>query len=272
MADPFWLATAKTLAAGRHTKIECCANDKSLQVSNDPRGYRAYCYRCGPRGFVKHGDFSIDALRRRREELALVEQRTVSLPKDFTTEIPASEAVWLYKAGISHDLASHYGFGYSPYLRRVVLPIYLGDALQGFVARSTINAKPKYIEKMVQPSEAIFIADPGTRLPASEDWPVGSGPDAVFTEDILSAVRVGRHVRTSCALLGTSANVEQYAGIASNCNSVAVWFDPDKAGVKARKKLARSLQLRGHEVRVIKTSRDPKYYSNREIRSILSST
>lgn len=109
--DPVWLATAKTLPAGRYIRIECCSADKSLRVANEERGYRAYCFRCGPRGFVAHGDFSIDQLKRRREEFALLEEKTVRLPHDFTTCIPPSEAVWLYRAGISTGIAKHYGFG-----------------------------------------------------------------------------------------------------------------------------------------------------------------
>lgn len=269
-SDPHWLATAKTLPAGRHTRIECCAKDKSLQVTNDTRGYRAYCHRCGPRGFVKHGDFSIDTLQRRRAELALVQDRSVKLPADFTLDIPTSEAVWLYKAGISAELARHYRFGYSAFLRRVILPIYIDDKLDGFVARSTINARPKYIEKMARPSEAVFATDVSTAIPyVSTD--TDALPGLVLTEDILSAVRVRRCATDAIALLGTSGNVERLRSMPNN-RSIAVWLDPDKAGREAGQKVARSLRLRGHEVRIIKTDKDPKYYSNREIRSILSST
>lgn len=269
--DPVWLATAKTLKAGRYIRIECCAHDKSLRVSNEERGYRAYCFRCGPRGFVAHGDFSIDQLRRRREEFALLQEANVRLPHDFTTEIPPNEAVWLYKAGISTELAKHYGFGFSQSLKRVVLPVYRDSALVGFTARSTIGAKPKYIERMASPS-AIFIADPATALPATTDWPEGSGPDLVVTEDILSAVRVGRLVRRCVSLLGTSANGHQLSDALMDCRTVAIWLDPDRAGRVAALKLERTLALQGYETVRIRTEQDPKRYSNREIRRLLSST
>lgn len=240
-------------------------------VSNEERGYRAYCFRCGPRGFVTHGDFSIDTLRRRRDEFALLQEAHVRLPKDFTTEIPTNEAVWLYRAGISTALAKHYGFGFSPSLRRVVLPVYRDSALVGFTARSTIGAKPKYIERMVSPSSAIFIADTATALPATEDWPEGSGPDLVITEDILSAVRVGRLVRRCVSLLGTSANAYQLEHT-EGCETIAVWLDPDRPGRVAAHKLERTLALQGYKTKRIRTEQDPKYYSNREIRRLLSST
>lgn len=268
MPDPVWLATAKTLQAGRRTRIECCAQDKSLLLSNEERGYRAYCFRCGPRGFIAHGDFSIDQLRRRREEFALLQEAHVRLPKDFTTTIPPKEAVWLYKAGISHEVALHYKFGYSESLRRVILPVMDSEKLIGFTARSTIGAKPKYIERMVQTSSAVFNADPAIVLPATKDWCMDAGPDLVITEDILSAVRVGRIARRCMALLGTSANAEQLAGIDA-CNTIAVWLDPDRPGRRAAFNITRRLALYGKTVRTVPSTRDPKYYSNREIRGLL---
>lgn len=266
--DPVWLATAKTLKAGRYIRIECCAHDKSLRVSNEERGYRAYCFRCGPRGFVAHGDFSIDQLHRRREEFALLQEAHVRLPHDFTTEIPPNEAVWLYKAGISTELAKHYGFGFSQSLKRVVLPVYRDSALIGFTARSTIGAKPKYIERMASPSADVFVADPAVRLPDA----LTDGPDLVVVEDILSAVRVGRVANRCAALLGTSSNTDQLSALLSGVRRIAVWLDPDRAGRVAALKLERTLALQGYETVRIRTEQDPKRYSNREIRRLLSST
>lgn len=267
--DPVWLATAKTLPAGRRIRIECCAQDKSMLVSNEERGYRAYCFRCGPRGFVAHGDFSIDQLKRRREEFALLQEANVRLPHDFTTEIPTNEAVWLYRAGISTEIARHYGFGYSAHLRRVVLPVWSSGELAGFTARSTIGAKPKYIER-ARNGSVVFHADPAIALPATEDWPEGSGPDLVLTEDILSAVRVGRIAKRCVALLGTSANAEQLSEVLQGAASVAIWLDPDRPGRVAAQKLERTLALHGYKTKRIRSEQDPKYYSNREIRRLLS--
>lgn len=270
MAGDPWLATAKTLAAGRRIRIECCSQDKSLMVSNEERGYRAYCFRCGPRGFVAHGDFSIDQLRRRRDEFALLQEAHVRLPKDFTTEIPSNDAVWLYRSGVSTALSKHYGFGYSAALRRVVLPVYSDGELAGFTARSTIGAKPKYIERMAS-SNTVFMADPATRLPDADGWTCDSGPDLVLTEDILSAVRVGRIAKRAVALLGTSANADQLGSV-SGARTIAIWLDGDRPGRVAAHKIVRSLCLQGKIVQRIRTDRDPKFFSNREIRRLLSST
>jgi hypothetical protein len=273
MKEPAWLVAAKALPAGRSNKIAHCATDRSCIVSNEKHGYRAHCFRCGPVGFVKHELFSIGQLARRKQELELLAERETKLPKDFTTDIPASEAIWLYKAGVSHAIARHYGFGYSASLRRVILPVYENKKLMGFTARSTIGEKPKYIERMVP--EAIFRADPAVGLASEAGWREAVGPDLVLVEDILSAVRVGRVVRQACSVLGTSVSYLQTHSILAGQSKglrIAVWLDPDKAGVTGAFRLVRSLAVMGHDVQQIKTKKDPKYYSNREIREWLTLT
>ena len=267
--DPHWLAVAKTVPAGRHVRISCCANDKSLMVHNEARGYRAYCFRCGPAGCVPHGDFSIEQLKRRREEMAWSQSKTIALPHDFSTDIPASEAVWLYKAGVSANVAKHYGFGYSPSLRRVVLPVYNAGKLVGYTARSTIGEKPKYRERA--DASAIFTSDPRIALPSAKSSGTYTAYDCVLTEDILSAVRVGRNVQHCCALMGTSLDAKQLERSLQFGSRMALWLDPDKAGRKAVSNLRRTLQLLGCKVQVIRSDKDPKYYSNDEIRRYLLS-
>lgn len=271
MRDPVWLATAKNIPAGRYVKIECCAADRSMRVSNDPRGYRAYCFRCGPVGFVAHGDFSIDQLRRRREELEWRNTNAITLPNDFTTDIPTSEALWLYKAGVSHAVAQHYRFGYSPALRRVILPIYTGGVLSGYTARSTINERPKYIEKVASPTSTVWLSDSAIALPTTGTDDLL--PCTVLTEDILSAVRVGRLVRNGVSLMGTSLSPEQLHtihGLSGPQLRIVVWLDPDKAGKKAGASVLRTLRLQGINASLIRSDKDPKYYSNREIRRFLT--
>jgi DNA primase len=75
------------------------------------------------------------------------------------------------------------------------------------------------------------------------------------------------------ALLGTSASAEQLASTLGAGNlRIVVWLDPDRPGRVAAHKVERTLALYGHETKRIRTEQDPKYYSNREIRRLLSST
>lgn len=50
---------------------------------------------------------------------------------------------------------------------------------------------------------------------------------------------------------------------------VVCWYDNDPAGFKAAKESRSKLELLGIKVHVIRTDKDPKRYSNREINSIL---
>lgn len=277
MADPLWLARAKTLPAGQSMRIECCSADRSMLISNDRRGYHGYCFRCREPGlFQAHGEFSLAVLARRRAELALVEDREVKLPRDFTLDIPTDEATWLFKAGISSEVARYYGIGWSEYLGRVIVPVYDKGELQAYTARLRYG-RPKYIEKSRDPGGLVFRASDALLLPSYRDWAMGSGPDAVLVEDNLSCIRVGRVAKNAISLMGTSANSRQLAiALASHRNAgvvgfrVAVWLDPDKPGRDASSKLCAMLRLLGYDVREILSARDPKYYSNRSIKEYLT--
>ncbi|RZI38064.1 hypothetical protein EGT07_36105, partial [Herbaspirillum sp. HC18] len=85
-----------------------------------------------------------------------------------------------------------------------------------------------------------------------------------------SAVRVGRIAKRCVALLGTSANEHQLAEV-RGCKSIALWLDPDRPGRVAARKLERTLALQGFQTKRIRTERDPKFYSNAEIRRLLQS-
>lgn len=279
MADAVWLRHAKTLQAGQSRRIECCAADRSLQITNDRRGYRGYCHRCHEKFFEPHGEHSLATLARRREEFALVQDRTVKLPSDFTLEVPTDEAVWLYKAGISSEIARYYGIGWSPRLGRIFVPVYDQGKLVAYTARLRYG-RPKYIEKSIDPGGTIFKASPALILPSYKDWAMGQGPDAVLVEDNLSGIRVGRVCQYAVSLMGTSANSKQLAsaldtggagmGLGRPIKTISVWLDPDKAGVYASRELCQKLRMLGYTVRPVHSARDPKYYSNEQIKDYLS--
>jgi DNA primase len=277
MAEPVWLTKAKTLPAGQSMRIECCEADRSMLVSNKRKGYTGYCFRCREPLFQSHGEFSLAVLARRRAELALVQEREVKIPRDFSLDIPTDEAVWLYKAGISPDIARYYGIGWSEYLGRIIIPTYENGELVAYTARLQ-SGKPKYLEKSSDPGGCIFVASPSLILPSYRDWAHTAGPDAVLVEDNLSAIRVGRVVRHAVSLMGTSANARQLAAAlrshtglrGSSMGTVCVWLDPDRPGRVAADKLCAALRLLGYEVVNVATARDPKYYSNSAIKEFLT--
>lgn len=278
----YWLTQAKMLRFGQHRKIQCCASDQSMRIEHDAKGYRGFCFRCKQPKFEPHGILSVAELRQRQIDLENVHNSTeISLPSDLTKEMPGYAAAWLLRAGIPLLLADKYGIRYSPKLDRVVLPVYRNGALAAYTMRS-VSDKPKYIERQVDEA-VIFVSDRSTILDPEQ---VGShGHDLVITEDVLSAIRVGRIVPTY-ALLGTSVGDAKVGGLLDivrkqhaplvgtgheeNGVRIGIWLDADKAGRIAARRLARRLTLQGYSVSNIKTEKDPKRYSNREIKEILS--
>jgi len=270
-----WLAVAKSLDFGRSTKIVCCGTDRTLSVSHSSRGFVAYCHRCQRTEFSAHGPLSIaDLAARRNAETAI---REVRIPHDFTLSLPEQAAAWFLKGGVPLALVRSYGFGWSAALGRVVLPVREAGKLTATIARSIDGTKPKYIAQMAD-KQAIFASDPATRLPSAIKAQASFWPALVVTEDILSAVRVGRIVR-AVAILGTASSDERIAAIlrvlergevCAGVQRIGIWTDPDKAGLRASWLLHRSLELQGYEVRRITSARDPKLHTDREIRELLS--
>lgn len=282
-----WERTARSLPAGGHRKITCCGDTASMRVENGKEGYRGYCFRCNRKTFIAHGTWSIGQLRQRDQEF-LARSRgpttQVSLPADYNQDIPPERAVWLYRASIDASTARHYRFGWSESTRRILLPVYGNSRLEGYTARATeVGQKPKYIERFNE--DAVFWADPRLKAHALSPSEEAHLPALCIAEDILSAVRIGYVLQLSCALLGTSASAKLLVSAANvvalrrkaypsypedhPAFIVALWLDPDRAGLRGAAKLARSLELMGVTCRYIRSSKDPKYYTAQQIKEYL---
>jgi len=235
-------------------------------ISHRQAGYAAHCFRSDDHsGFVAHGPLSLKDLQERQEARQELSAGPISLPSDFTLDIPSDALVWLLRCGIGAEQARRNGFGYSPRSGRVILPVFLNNELIAFTARAVGNERPKYIARHKEGyNGSCFLAlEPDLPDPVL-------GYDLVIVEDIASAARVGRLART-LSLLGTAAKPDEVWSMAGLCDNptIAVWLDGDRAGRMGADKLARGLGLQGARVVRINTPKDPKKYSNREIREIL---
>lgn len=254
---PTWLEIAKSLPYGAKRKVKHCATDRSMLVSHGDRGFSAHCFRCGPVGFEPHGTLSIEAVLERRRAGEALARGEVRYPSDFTPDIPTAARLWLSRAGVTAPTAEFYGIGYSPKTGRVVVPVYEDGVLVAVLLRSVNGDKPKYIANMRSNNEYFTSgsAETGT---------------VVVTEDVLSAIRVGDSY-TSIAMLGTAVSLVGLGPRLEKLGAqhVAVWLDPDKAGRLAARKLARAVSLAGWPVSTVRSDRDPKYYSNADIKEFV---
>lgn len=228
-----------------------------MLVSHSEKGYSCHCFRCQEpesHRFVPHGQRTIAEIQRHKKELEEHKNKPPYLPSDFTTEIPVKYA-WFLKYGISLETAKKYGFGYSEFFHRIVIPIHRGPWLAAVHLRA-INPddKPKYLNLGRPQLDLLFWADGH------------ESDDLVIVEDVLSAIKVNLAGYNAVALNGSSMTDVQALRIAS-CNGTRyVWLDGDAAGQKGARQCVTQLHLQATgDVRMVKTDNDPKTYNREEI-------
>jgi DNA primase len=250
-----------------------------MRIEHNQQGYRGFCFRCKETKREAHGLLSIAQIQQRRvDELTWRQSKTVSLPMDYTQELPDTAMTWLLKGGVSQVMWQAYKVGFSPKLNRVCIPVYRGTELVAVQMRAIEkDQKPKYLARETA-DNVIFSSLPSTVFAGDREQDYGY--DLVVTEDLLSAIRVGR-ITASCSLLGTMHGANKMQAIVAEATSrrlrrarsevlrIALWMDPDKAGEQSRSRIAGPLSIRGAEVVHIRSARDPKRHSNAEIRSYL---
>lgn len=160
-----------------------------------------------------------------------------------------------------------YSLGWSDSMQRVVIPIYSNGTSADLIAvccRSCTKAiKPKYLIKQ-QHTGTLFVSKPKCNV-----MQLYSSDTLLVAEDILSVIRLGRFAR-SLSILGTWVNDSFLSYVLEHgFKRVICWYDNDPAGYKAARSSRRKLKLMGVDVLTVRTDKDPKRYSNREIASIL---
>ncbi|MCP4342901.1 MAG: hypothetical protein GY799_29465 [Desulfobulbaceae bacterium] len=229
-------------------------------ISNSKNGYSGYCNRCHEQPFVPHGRRSFKELmelQRRERELSEQLSATVALPHDFTLDIPAHGMLWLFKASITPYRARQAGIGYSKYYDRVVIPVYQDGKLVYFQARSlNRDQEIKYINPRVNRADIAYWVIP----------PQADKSRIVITEDILSAIRVGKFIPTMSAM-GTKLSVP-LANRLSEYDLVTTWLDPDAAGIDGAYKMRQLLSLTTQTSNIV-SELDPKNLTDEEIQTCL---
>jgi DNA primase len=261
-----WLTIAENLAlehTARHDCPECGAgtNTNAAIISHRTRGYSIHCFACDYNDFESKGQLTLTELKRIAElnEQAQEPITQLELPHDYTTDIPRHGRLWLYKGGITETTWKKYRIGYSELYDRVVLPVFDSeDNLIWFQCRALYKEQtPKYLQPSRDKSGVLFRARGCTE----------STRNAVIVEDILSAIRVGRHISTY-SLLGTKINTGQ-ENVLSKHKSITTWLDSDRAGRRGAAKIRKSLGLVCETSNIV-TECDPKELSDHEIKKILA--
>lgn len=251
----------------RYNHEECGDGKERLYVTRTETGWIFHCHNCAPvmsgRYISTKGDTPpsqtaklIEATSQPRLQIMSDEEK-VKLPEDFTLQIPREGASWLMSYGITEDEKKRYGIGFSPSLNRLILPVYReGVGLvfwQGRYLGKANKKKPKYLSVMAKGQDKLFEIKNGNAR-------------VVVVEDILSAIKVGRHT-SAIALLGSYLPTTIYKRL-SDYNKVGLWLDYDK--YKDAVAYAKRLREFGHSVINIHTPLDPKEQTDQAIISLTS--
>lgn len=251
-----WLDRAKHLALDRKERYRHCGQGYAAVLSRDTKGYSMHCFKCGEHEFHGKDMYTLDEIKNHQELRERANDPPKDLPKDYTTTIPTQYATWLYRAGISVTTYMRYGIGWSDYHHRIILPVYNGDTLVYWQGRAVMCGQlPKYINPPGGKQGVMYRC--GDHRDRSR---------VVVTEDILSCIRVGKHL-PSVSILGTSTSDEQ-AGYLCQFNLVEYWLDPDKAGIAGSKKGAQKMAL-ATKSNILTSKKDPKNLPDRVLRRIL---
>lgn len=251
-------ATRANLKLGQRRRFKHnCGEGDVVLVTAELKGLSAYCFRCDDSILVTRQL----SLKEQAEQLKARTQsheefRACQLPSDYTLDIPSQYAVWLYKASIRKAQARELGIGWSPSMQRILLPVYDDDGELAFVqARAVKEGQvPKYLNtKGRNAGSALFMTSAIT--PQSEF--------VVITEDMLSAIRCGRY-GPACALCGVSVSNAKILRMI-RAKILLCWLDPDPAGQKGMRKFIKSLALLHNDIRLIRSTKDPKFLTDEEI-------
>lgn len=183
----------------------------------------------------------------------------LALPRDCTPTLPPVCWAWLLKYGITEDEARSYRFCYSPRLTSLILPIYRGDRLVYYQARSFgPGNKQKYLNVKGRARGRVFFV-PNRIL--DED------PRVVLVEDILSAIKVNR-VTNSLALLYSHVPAELVIKLCKRGRRPIIWLDDDKK--QQAVVFTSKFRSWGYPVRTVITPLDPKCYKSEDVQKFLS--
>lgn len=264
-----WYLAIKDMPVGTRLRMPHagCSVGDALMVSKTDKGVNAWCFLCKQPGmFVPAPPESLAHKLARINSQSAVDatlQKTKALPLpkvENPSEWPLEARLWLYKAGINNADIMASGIYYHSGSSRVVIPVYHGSTLVYWQARGFEKDMPKYLNP---PS--------GERGSIVAQWP-GDKRCLVLTEDWLSGYRVHRATGLEVnALLGTYLN-DTIAGkiINGGYETVAVWLDGDKPGQDSARVILKKLRAFNIPAINIVTQKDPKLYSNREIKEILN--
>ena len=202
----------------------------------------AFCFGCGYRENIQF------SLRTIPDSIVTT---CKPLPDDITDVLPQKALQWLGKYGIMKDELNT--FLWSSEREYLIFPFFDSEGrIAAWQGRSFGDTGRKYFTTGAVSDIMILY---------------GTGNTVILTEDVLSAIKVGR-VAVGLPLLGSNIPPRLLQRLATRFKDLGIWLDRDKAK-ESHHGAVRASQMGFDRVRTIITDLDPKEYTTDEIRSHL---
>lgn len=268
ISDEYFRSDTPLGVTKKYRHIECTPEHKApaLNVTRIDDGWIWYCFRCRKGGKKFISSLSPAQYKQWIKNKSIqpdLKVRTVKLPNDFSLILPSKGKVWFYKYGITDKEIKEYGMGYSKYYDRIILPVYNKDKLLFWLGRNlglVTRENPKYRTVQNYKRKDLYFKIGST-----------NSNKVCIVEDIISAIKVGRQV-PCYALLSAHVPDRLIKNLLDKYGksiTLYLWLDYDKQD-KMIQWLQRYKSLFNINIKIVVTIKDPKCYSNKEIKEFIN--
>lgn len=172
-----------------------------------------------------------------------------------TTQLDERSLEWLGRYGLDIESALRAGFRWDSYWEQLLMPLYDNNGKLCCIQAKNFNPQ--------RASKAKYY-NVGDKSNSTTTY--GTGERLVLTEDIVSAIKVGRSY-LAMPLLGTHISRTRLAQLKAKASSLVVWLDEDKW--REAREIADAANLIGLSATTLLTPLDPKEYNNDAIKQLV---
>jgi hypothetical protein len=235
----------------KHEPCPRCGSRDNLARYSDGSAWCFGChYRCRPDGVDR---FLLD------NQASILKDKHASPPDDLCNDFPRHVVEWLVKYDISIPEALKHGWKYSPSWNQLVFLFKDQEGkVEAWQARNFTEGKPKYYSQgLINGILPIFHTTKSQSVERT----------LLIVEDVISAARIA-HQSDAMPCLGSHLPVRKINALKRLYSRLIVWLDHDKW--KEACEIADKAKWLGMSARVVYTEKDPKEYSDDEIRKNIS--
>ena len=216
-----------------------------------------HCFSCGY--YEPVGTLNLDRLQSQFHRLELDNKKKndrSNLPDDCNFHLRSDAEAWLKKYGLNDREIQDHKVMWSPRKELLIFPIFIDGVMQMWQGRY-FGQNPDYPKYNTQ----------GFPKGGGVYYIVGEGERLVLVEDMVSAIKVGRHM-AAMPLFTNNLNMKQAVHLSRYYDNVVIWLDPNMR--EHSLKLARRLDQIIPKVGIVYSDHDPKAHSDKEIQEYVA--